>query len=133
MSIREYQGNDLHRLFEYWRKVGTGIPYFFPVSAQKWQTCLLEDALDGERIFESLETYLATENGQILGFVQCGQPNSVWDENGQKYYNPHIGVIRHLYYEKGRNDVGEALVVEALDSALGEQAVSLPTHGHCQR
>ena len=113
MDIRAYQGNDLHRLFEYWRKVGTDIPYFFPVSAQKWQTCLLEVELDGERIFKSLETYLATENGQVLGFAQCGQPNCAWDENGQKHYNPHIGVIRHFYFEKGRNDVGEALLAKA--------------------
>jgi ribosomal protein S18 acetylase RimI-like enzyme len=114
MDIREYQRNDLHRLFEYWKKVGTDIPYFFAVSAQRWQTCLLEDELDGERIFDSLETYLATESGQVLGFVQCGRPNFAWDENA-KYHHPHIGVIRHLYFEKERNDVGEALLAKAGD------------------
>jgi RimJ/RimL family protein N-acetyltransferase len=115
MDIREYQGHDLYRLYEYWRKVGTDIPFFFPVSAPKWQACLLEDKLDGEPIFKRLETYLAAESGQVLGFVQCGQPHFAWDENGQKCSNPHIGVIRHLYFEKGRNDVGEALLVKAAD------------------
>lgn len=115
MGIRACQENDLHRLFEYWKKVGTDIPYFFPVSAQRWQTCLLEDELHGERIFDSLETYLATESGQVLGFVQCGRPNFAWDENGQKCHHPHIGVIRHLYFEKGRSDVGEALLAQAGD------------------
>lgn len=115
MKIREYQRHDLHRLFEYWKKEGTDIPYFFPVSVQRWQTCLLEDELDGERVFDSLETYLATENGQVLGFVQCGQPNFAWDENGQKRCNPNIGVIRHLYFEKERSDVGEALLARAGD------------------
>jgi ribosomal protein S18 acetylase RimI-like enzyme len=115
MDIREYRRSDLHNVFEYWKKVGTDIPYFFPVSAQRWQTCLLEDELDGERIFDSLETYLATESGQVLGFVQCGQPNYAWDEIGQKRPHPHIGVIRHLYFEKGRSDVGEALLAKAGD------------------
>jgi ribosomal protein S18 acetylase RimI-like enzyme len=115
MDITEYQRGDLHRLFAYWRKVGTDIPYFFPVSAQRWQTCLLEDELNGERTFNSLATYLATERGQVLGFVQCGRPNYAWDENGQKRCNLHIGVIRHLYFEKERSDVGEALLAKAGD------------------
>ena len=63
MDIREYQASDMYRLFEYWRRVGAVIPYFFPVSAQRWQVCLLEDELNGERIFKNLETYFATEKG----------------------------------------------------------------------
>jgi len=115
MNIRRYQRDDLHKLFEYWRKVGADIPYFFAVSAPKWQTSLLKDKLGSERIFKSLETYFATEGGQVLGFVQYGQPNFAWDENGQKYYNPKIGIIRHLYFEKERSDVGEALLAKAGD------------------
>jgi hypothetical protein len=115
MEIQEYQDNNLDRLFEYWQKVGTDVPYFFPVTAQKWQTCLLEDELDGERIFKSLKTYYAEENGQVLGFVQYGQPNFAWDGSGQKVYDPNIGVIRHLYFDKERIDVGEALLKKAND------------------
>ena len=114
MNIRKYQGNDLHRLFEYWRRAGTNIPYFFSVSAEKWQTCLLEDELAGERIFKSLETYVSTEKGHVLGFVQYGQPNFAWDKDG-KYYNPQIGVIRHLYFDEERSDVGKALLAKASD------------------
>jgi len=65
----------------------------YPESVQKWQNCFLEDELDGERVFDSQETYLATKNGQVLGFAQSGGPNFAWDENGQKVYNPQIGVI----------------------------------------
>lgn len=101
MNIKECQKDDLNELFEYWKRVGTSIPYFFPVSASKWRTCLLEDELDGERIFKSLETHVVTESDQVLGFVQYGQPNFACDESGNKYYDPHIGVIRHLYFEKG--------------------------------
>jgi ribosomal protein S18 acetylase RimI-like enzyme len=122
MEIREYQEDDLRRLFEYWRKVGTGIPYFFPVSAPQWQACLLEDRLDGERIFSSLETYVATEEDKILGFAQSGHPNFAWDEGGQKYRNPHVGVVRHLYFDKERQDAGEALLAAASEhlAAFGQ-------------
>jgi len=115
MEIREYQRGDLHKLFKYWKRVGTSIPYFFPVSVSRWQTCLLEDELDGERVFKSLETHFVAESNRVLGFVQYGQPNFAWDESANKYYDPHIGVIRHLYFEKGRNDVGEALLAKAID------------------
>ncbi|MCP4538710.1 MAG: GNAT family N-acetyltransferase [Chloroflexi bacterium] len=115
MNIKEYKKDDLHKLFEYWQKMGAAIPYFFPVSASKWQTCLLEDELEGEKVFKSLETYVATESDQVLGFVQYGQPNFAWDENGNKYSDPQIGVIRHLYFERGRNDVGEALLAKISD------------------
>jgi ribosomal protein S18 acetylase RimI-like enzyme len=115
MDIREYQEDDLHGLFEYWRAVGRDVPYFFPVSAERWQTCLLDDELDSETIFDSLETYLATEQGRALGFVQFGQPAFAWGESGQKYRNPHIGVIRHLYFDRGCPDVGEALLTRARD------------------
>jgi len=119
MEVKEYQEGDFDRLFEYWKKVGADIPYFFPVSAQKWRACLFEDELEDERIFKSLETYLAVENDRVLGFTQYGQPNFAWDKNGQKYYDPHIGVIRHLYFEKERGDVGKALLVRANDALAG--------------
>lgn len=116
MDIREYQQSDLPSLFEYWREVGAEIPYFFPVSSQKWQACLLKDELNGKEIFKNLQTYLAVENGQIQGFVQCGQPNYAWDETGEKHCNPHIGVIRHLHFDRERNDVGETLLAKANDN-----------------
>ncbi len=115
MEIREYQESDLHKLFEYWKRMGTHVPYFFPVPASRWQTCLLNDELDGERIFKRLETYFVTEDDRVLGFVQYGQPNFAWDEKGQKYPDPDIGVLRHLYFDEGRNDVGEALLTKAND------------------
>jgi hypothetical protein len=32
MQIKPHQRNDLHKLFEYWTRVGANTPYFFPVS-----------------------------------------------------------------------------------------------------
>lgn len=118
MNIRKYQEYDLRRLFEYWLRVGKNTPYFFSVAAEKWQSCLLEDELTGERIFKCLETYVALENGGVLGFIQYGQPNFAWDNDG-KYYNPQLGVIRHLYFEEERSDAGEALLAKAGDPLMG--------------
>jgi ribosomal protein S18 acetylase RimI-like enzyme len=119
MKVRKCRDSDLPGLFEYWRKVGTGIPYFFPVSAARWEDCLLEDELDGERVFRSLEVYVATEDGQILGFAQFGQPNLAWDRSGQKCYEPQIGVLRHLYFEEGCQDAGAALLAKACGHLAG--------------
>ena len=90
-----------------------GGPYFFPVSKERWQECLLEDELSGERVFGDIETYCATEDDEMLGFVQYGQPSFAWDANGLRLGNPHIGVIRHLYFEEDRPEVGHALLAKA--------------------
>lgn len=119
IEIRHYQETDLHRLFAYWQQVGADIPYFFPVSAQRWQVCLLEDEFDGEPLFKSLKTWLATESGQVLGFVQYGQPNYAWDESGEKHPDPPIGVIRQLFFRAGRDDAGRALLEQVGDHAAG--------------
>lgn len=113
MEIREYRKTDLDRLFGYWSRLGRQIPYVFPVSADRWQTCLLEDELDGEPLFSTLETVVATDNDQVRGFVQYGQPRFAWDESGKRYANPQIGVIRQLYFQNDRGEVGEALLARA--------------------
>ena len=115
MKIKEFQTSSAARLFEFWQEIGKKIPYFFPVSFDQWQVCLIADELEGERIFKELKTFYASEGDQVLGFVQFGQPNYAWDEKGQKYTDPDIGVIRHLYYQQDQPDIGEALLQKACD------------------
>ena len=105
---------DLPRLYEFWNILGKNIPYFFPVSFQRWRDCFLEDRLDGELIFASLDTYIREEGGRILGFIQFGRPKFAWDENNVMNYQPRIGVIRYLFFEADFLDTGEALLAEAL-------------------
>ena len=102
-------------LFRYWNKIGRGIPYFFPVSEERWQECLLKDELGGKRIFKDIETWYAAEDDEMLGFVQYGQPSFAWNANGLRIHDPHIGVIRHLYFEKDRREAGQALLAKAND------------------
>ena len=113
MEVQRYQENHRDALFAYWKRCGASVPFFFSVSPKRWQHCLLDDELNGEKLFDNLETLLAIEKGQVLGFAQYGHPNFAWDASGQRYDSPHIGVIRHLYFEKARLDVAEALFARA--------------------
>ena len=115
MEIRSYRETDLPRLFGYWYRLAEDIPYFYPVSADRWQACLLRDELDGERIFRNLETYFVAGADGVLGFVQFGQPSFAWDETGRMYYDPDVGVIRHLHFDRDRMDVGTALLSKTED------------------
>ncbi len=78
----------------------------------QWCFCLLEDTLDGERVFDHLETFIAQEKGRVIGFVQVGHPRFSWDVSGQIFYNPEIGVIRHFYFDSGRLDVADAMYAQ---------------------
>ncbi len=45
------------------------------------------------------------------GFCPMGASKLCLDQNG-KYYDPCISVVRHLYFEKGRDDIGKALLAK---------------------
>jgi hypothetical protein len=113
MIIKRYEPADVGRLFAYWRRVGAGVPFFFDVSEERWHRCLVRDEREGERVFEHVETYLAAEGDEVLGFVQYGEPSFAWGTHGRKVYQPHIGVIRQLYFERERPDAGQALMRQA--------------------
>ena len=113
MRIQEFRERDAGRLFEYWQRLGASVPFFFPVSIERWQACLLNDELNGERLFRQLETHLAVVDERVAGVVQFGRPHLAWDTDGKKSHNPNIGVIRHLFFDKEMPAVGEALLMKA--------------------
>ena len=110
MEIRPFQKSDLQPLFVYWQTIGEKVPYFYPVSLEKWRACLLHDTLDGEPKFIAQKIYVAAENGTIIGFVQGVQSAYGWNEKGEKYSDDQIGIIRHFYYEEGREEAGKQLM-----------------------
>ena len=113
MEVMEIQEVHFELLFQYWKKLAEQVPYFFPVSPEKWRECLLEDKLDDENIFRSQEIFIALEKDQIIGFCQYGQPAFAWDKDGQKYYNPRIGILRHFYFDEARLDVANLLFAQS--------------------
>lgn len=110
ISINKENCNKLER---YWKKISKGIPYFYPVNMDELAYSLLDDRKCGERMFCYLESYLIEENGKELGFIQFGQPHIYWDTEGQKFYNPNIGIIRDIYFNEDRVDVGRTLINKA--------------------
>jgi ribosomal protein S18 acetylase RimI-like enzyme len=112
MKVREYRETDFDALFAYWQGLGEKIPYFFPVTSDKWYECMFEDKLDNEEKFLFQEIFVAEENDQIVGFIQYGQPAFAWDEKGLKYRNPQIAIIRHFYFEADRFDVADLLFAQ---------------------
>ncbi len=50
---------------------------------------------------------------RLLGFVQFGQPSFDWNERGERFSDPAIGVIRHLYFEREFLQAGRALLAQA--------------------
>jgi ribosomal protein S18 acetylase RimI-like enzyme len=110
MEIRAFQKSDLQPLFAYWQTIGEKIPYFFPVSLEKWHACLLYDTVDDEPKFVAQKMYVAIENGTIIGFIQGVQSAYAWNEKGEKYPDDQIGIIRHFYHDEGRVEVAKLLL-----------------------
>jgi GNAT superfamily N-acetyltransferase len=113
MNICLFKDRHADILFDYWNRIGQDIPYFFYTDKEKWLRSLLDDKLENEKKFKHLETYIAVEDDKVVGFIQFGQPNFHFDSEGKKYYNPDIGVIRHLYYDEDKPEVGRELINKA--------------------
>ena len=109
MEIIKFQEDHIIPLFQYWKRLADKVPYFFSVSPEKWRTCLLEDKLGDENMFLFQELWIAVERGQIIGFCQYGQPSLAWDQEGQQYANPQIGLLRHFYFDEDRLDAADLL------------------------
>lgn len=109
MKVVSYQEDYFEPLFLFWKRLAEKVPYFFSVSPEKWRECLLDDKLGKEKMFRGQEIFIAIEKGQIVGFSQCIQPAFAWDQNGQKYSNPQIGILRHFYFDEGRLDAADRL------------------------
>lgn len=115
MEIISINKENCNKLRDYWKELSKSIPYFYPVSIDELTSALLDDRKYGERIFNYLESYVVEENNHVLGFIQFGKPHIYWDTKGQKCYNPNIGVIRNIYFNEDRIDIGKILIDKAED------------------
>lgn len=113
MKMISINKENCNKLEWYWKEISKGIPYFYPANMDELAYSLLDDRKYGERIFSYLESYLIEENDEVLGVIQFGKPHIYWDTEGQKSYNPNIGVIRNVYFNEDRVDVGRRLINKA--------------------
>lgn len=101
--------DNANKLYEYWNKIGDSIPYFYTTSYESFIFSLFEDTYNGIKILEENYIYVAVEDNVILGFIQYGIPGFHF-ENWEMIKNPQIGVVRNIFFEKTRSDIGQKLL-----------------------
>ena len=115
MQIIEINRDNAESLFKYWNKIGKNVPYFYNSTYESFLSSLFNDTYEGITIFRENKVFIAKENHQIKGFIQYGIPTFHFTETGKITEDINIGVIRNLYYEKTRTDIGRTLLYLALN------------------
>ena len=92
------------------------VPYFFDVDFASWSNSFRDD-MDGEgrKLFKTLETKVKYENETVVGFVQYGRTAFGFDEHGEISDAVSYPVIRQLYFDKEKKEVGAELLEAALE------------------
>lgn len=108
-------------LYDYCRKIQGAVPYWLDADYETWKQSFVSDRdYDGAEMFRELITYTAQLGDEILGFIQFGIPNYLYDTKGEKSDTIRGGVIRTLYFEP-ESGCGEALIRLAEDYFAARQ------------
>ncbi|MBQ8826267.1 MAG: hypothetical protein IJ007_04165, partial [Oscillospiraceae bacterium] len=106
---------DYKQIYDYYNKVKNTVPYWFEADYDIWKQSFADDTdYDGEKMFKELVTYAAYSECRIVGFVQVGISDYVYNENGEKDHSIKGGIIRNIYWDK-EHSCGEQLVSLADD------------------
>lgn len=99
-------------------------PYFFNVSFDDYKNSF-ECDIDGEgrTLFSEIFVKAVYEEDVLLGFIQYGKTAFGFDENGELSNEISYPVIRNLYFENGKADVGQMLLSEAMKSFCEDERV----------
>ncbi|GFN37000.1 GNAT family N-acetyltransferase [Tepidimicrobium xylanilyticum] len=115
MQIIEVNRNNAEILFHYWNKIGESIPYFYNTTYESFVESLFDDTFEGMTIFKYNKVFISKEDDNVGGVIQYGIPTFHFTEVGKITENVNIGVIRNLYFDKSRNDIGQALLDLSLE------------------
>lgn len=115
MQIIEVNKDNVRILFDYWNEIGKNIPYFYNTTYQSFVSSLFDDTFEGMTIFQNNKVFISKEDDQVKGFIQYGIPTFHFTVAGKIAKDINIGVIRNLYYEGTRADIGKALLGLSLD------------------
>ena len=113
---------DLKPIYEY--QLRFAAPYFFPADYASWQKSFLQD-IDGEgrMLFKTLHSKAVYDGEVPVGFIQYGRTAFGFDETGEISAKVSYSVIRSLYFDEGREDVGHLLLQQALQDFADEKTV----------
>lgn len=99
MKINYCQITDCRPLYNYYRKIQGLVPYWLDADYAIWEESFTSDRdYDGDEMFRELITYTAQRDGEIIGFIQFGIPNYLYDTKGEKSNTVRGGIIRMLYF-----------------------------------
>lgn len=99
-------------------------PYFFSVDYASWEKSFTND-IDGEgrTLFKELFVKGAYDNDELVGFVQYGQTAFGFNDCGEISSDISYCVIRNLYFDENRADVGQRLLNDAMNSFPSSETV----------
>lgn len=104
---------DLAQVYDYQMRFPA--PYFFNTDLENWKHSFARDA-DGEgrKLFRDLSAKGAYDDDILVGFVQYGHTAFGFDDQGEISSKVSYPVIRTLYFDEGREDVGKLLLQAAI-------------------
>lgn len=112
-KIVKYQ--DLNKIYDY--QMSFDSPFFLIQDFEVWRESYIEDVDgNGRKLFKELVTKAVYEENEIVGFIQYGKSAFGFDSEGNISDNMSYNIIRNLYFNDKRVDVGKKLLNEALDA-----------------
>lgn len=111
MEYSYSQLQDERKLFQFYDSIRRQIPYWFDVSYETWYESMFQDTdYESADFFHELVTYVAYSDAEIVGFIQFGIPNYIYEQSGEKNYDVKSGIIRNLYFSDENMECGNGLV-----------------------
>lgn len=115
MKIIDITKDNAMILFDYWKGIGKGIPYFYETTYEAFVSSIFFDKFNNMEILKVNFVKAAIDRDRVVGFIQYGVPGFHYTESGELLNDPDIGVIRNLYFDRDQMDVGNKLIDTALE------------------
>lgn len=120
--IRLAEIQDLKQIYHYQLQFSS--PYFFSVDYDTWKKSFINDVDgDGRTLFKEFCVKGAYDESEPIGFVQYGKTAFGFDDHGEISSDVSYCIIRNLYFDENRPDVGRCLLKEAMDSFPSSETV----------
>ena len=112
--LKIIETENLEKIYNY--QIKFNAPFFISKDFSLWRKSFEED-VDGEGrvLFKEIFVKVAWEENEIVGFIQYGKTAFGFDNQGEISLDISYQVIRNLYFDENRADIGELLLKDALN------------------
>ncbi len=106
--------NNLIQIYKY--QMSFHSPQFIFSNFEEWKKSFIED-IDGEgrTLFKELFVKAIYKDTSLVGFIQYGKTAFGFLETGDISFDVSYNVIRNIYFDENRLDVGNALIKHAIN------------------